>query len=198
MLTPLLSAFDIEWSREMMYLICAVVGGAVIVLQTLLLLFGFGGMDDVDGIGDADVHLDGSEGAFGFLSVRAVAAFLCFFGLAGWGATTAGWGVFPTIGIALLCGLAIMFVVVAILGLQKRLYSEGNLHPEQIVGEVAKVYLRIPAHGQGKGKVTVTIQGRTEQYSASSLPDCEEAIPNGAAVRLVRMITPGSFEVERV
>jgi hypothetical protein len=190
-------AFDLEWSREMMYLICAAVGGAVILLQTLLLLFGFGGMDDVDGLGDGDVELDGTEGAFGFLSVRAVAAFLCFFGLAGWGATTAGWGVFPTIGVALVSGLAIMIVVVGILSLQKRLYSEGNLHPEKIVGETAKVYLRIPANGKGKGKVTVSIQGRTEQYDASSLPDCDEAIPNGTAVRLVRMITPGSFEVER-
>lgn len=196
MLSPPLSAFSLDWSREMMFLICAAVGGVVITLQTILLLFGFGGMDDIDGLGDGDLELDGTESAFGFLSVRAVAAFLCFFGLAGWGATSAGWGVFPTIGVALLSGLAIMFVVVSILGLQKRLYSEGNLHPERIVGQTAKVYLVIPP--TGKGKVTVAIQGRTEQYDASSAADYDQPIPTGTEVRLVRMITPGSFEVEPV
>lgn len=196
MLSPLLLALDFDWSREMMFLVCAVVGGAVISLQTVLMLFGFGGMDDVDGFGDGDIELDGTESAFGFLSVRAVSAFLCFFGLAGWGATTAGWGIFPTIGIALVSGLAIMAVVVWILSLQKRLYSEGNLHPERIVGQTAKVYLRIPP--EGKGKVTVSIQGRSQQYDASSPAGFDESIPTGAEVRLVRMITPGSFEVEPV
>jgi len=187
-------AFAVDWSREMMFLICAVIGGAVISIQTLLLLLGFGGLDDLDGVTDGHIELEGSESAFGFLSVRAVAAFLTFFGLAGWGATSAGWALGPTIGVSLAAGLAIMLVVVYILSLQKRLYSEGNLHPERIVGETAKVYLRIPA--VGKGKITVSIQGRSEQYDASSAAGAEVEIPTGAEVRIVRMITPGSFEVE--
>ncbi len=194
MLHSNLMAFAMDWSREMMFLICAVVGGVVITLQTLLLLFGFGGMDDIDGLTDGDFELEGSESAFGFLSVRAVAAFLTFFGLAGWGATSAGWALGPTIGIALVSGILIMVVVLYILSLQKRLYSEGNLHPEKLVGETAKVYLRIPA--SGKGKITVSIQGRSEQYDATSPASAEIEIPTGAEVRIVRMITPGSFEVE--
>ena len=194
MLHSNLMAFAMDWSREMMFLICAAIGGVVITLQTLLLLFGFGGMDDIAGLTEGDFELEGSESAFGFLSVRAVAAFLTFFGLAGWGATSAGWALGPTIGIALASGISIMFVVLYILSLQKRLYSEGNLHPEKIVGETAKVYLRIPV--AGKGKITVSIQGRSEQYDASSPAGTEVEIPTGAEVRIVRMITPGSFEVE--
>ena len=179
-----------------MFLICAILGGSVISLQTVMMLFGFGGMDDVDGLADGDMELGGSESAFGFLSVRAVAAFLCFFGLAGWGATSSGWGLAPTLAVATVSGTGIMLVVVWILSLQKKLYSDGNLHPERIVGDTAKVYLRIPANGKGKGKITVSIQGRSEQYDASTASSCDEAIPTSAEVRITRMITPGSFEVE--
>ena len=73
----LLAENSFDWSRGSMFLICAIVGGSVITLQTLLLLFGFGGVDDFDGLADGDMELDGTESAFGFLSVRAVSAFLC-------------------------------------------------------------------------------------------------------------------------
>jgi hypothetical protein len=192
----LLAENSFDWSRGSMFLMCAIVGGSVITLQTLLLLFGFGGMDDFDGLADGDMELDGTESAFGFLSVRAVSAFLCFFGLAGWGATSAGWELGPTLGVAIISGFGIMLVVVFILGLQKKLYSDGNLHPEKIVGNTAKVYLVIPANGKGKGKITVSIQERSEEYDASTASDCHQAIPTGAEVRISRMITPGSFEVE--
>jgi hypothetical protein len=189
-------AFD--WSRGSMFLLCAIAGGTVIVLQTVLLLFGFGGTDDFDGLADGDMELDGTESAFGFLSVRAVSAFLCFFGLAGWGATSAGWGLTATLAISIVSGTGIMLVVVFILSLQSKLYSEGNLRPELIVGNTAKVYLRIPANGKGKGKITVSIQSRTEQYDASTASDNADLLATGCQVRIIRMITPGSFEVEAI
>ena len=183
-----------EWTRGSMFLICAVVGGTVIGLQTILMLFGLGGGDDFDGLAEGDMELDGTESAFGFLSIRALSAFICIFGLAGWNATAAGWGGPASIGVAVASGTAIMLVVVWILSLQRKLYSDGNLHPEKIVGDTAKVYLRIPV--SGKGKITVSIQNRSEQYDASSASDYNEAIPTGTEVRITRMITPGSFEVE--
>jgi hypothetical protein len=186
----------IEWTRDVMFLGCALIGGTILALQTVMLLFGFGGVDDFDGMSDGDFELDGTESAFGFLSVRAVSAFLTFFGLAGWGASSAGWNLPATLGVALVSGLGIMFVVVYILSLQRKLYSEGNLQPEKVVGQTARVYLRIPSHGAGKGKITVAIQGRSEQFEATSAATCESEIATGAEVRIVRMITPGSFEVE--
>ena len=187
---------SIEWTRGMMFFACFVAGGTVVVLQSLLMLFGFGGMDDFDGLADGDMELDGTESAFGFLSVRAVSAFFTMFGLSGWGASAAGWSLGSTIAVSIASGVGIMLVVVYILSLQKKLYSEGNLRPAKLVGETAKVYLRIPAGGKGRGKITVSIQGRSEQYDASSEHSSENVIPTGAEVRILRMITPGSFEVE--
>src|SRR6185295_11097681 len=79
------------WKMETIYLGCAAIGGTILVLQTILLLFG-GGDHDADA-----VHVDTSDiGAsnsgeahtqdtgFGLFSVRTIASFLTFFGLGGW------------------------------------------------------------------------------------------------------------------
>ena len=141
----------VDFSQELVYLTCAVLGGSVLVLQTLAMLFGFGGLDDLDGLDAADgFELEGTDGAFGFLSVRGLSAFLTFFGLAGWGGVSAGWSSWVTGLVALLSGLLIMALVAWLFSLQKHLYSEGNLHPERIVGQTGQVYLRIPANAASR------------------------------------------------
>lgn len=192
MSSTLLYLGEIEWTREFMFMMCAAIGGTVLVLQLGLLFIGFGGVDDFDGL--ADGELDGTDGAFGFLSVRAIAGFLTFFGLAGWGTTTGGWSVGGSLVAAFGSGGIAMLFVVYILSLQRKLYSEGNINPENAIGKSARVYLRIPA--RGKGKITVSIQGRSAEFDATTASDFQEEIPTGAEVRVVRMITPGSFEVE--
>ena len=95
-------------------------------------------------------------------------------------------------------GFLIMALVGWIFSLQKHLYSEGNLKPERIVGQTGQVYLRIPPNASGKGKITVSIQDRSEQFEASTPTDYDKELPTGCEVRITRMIAPGSFEVEAV
>jgi len=192
--TFLMALEGVDYSQELVYLVCATLGGSVLLLQTLALLIGFGGADDLDGLSDGDFELEGTES--GFLSVRGIAAFLTFFGLAGWGGVSAGWPNWMTVLVALLSGFLIMALVGWLFSLQKHLYSDGNLQPEKLVGETARVYLRIPANAHGKGKITVSIQDRSEQYEASTATDNGEELPTGSEVRITRMIAPGSFEVE--
>jgi hypothetical protein len=182
---------------ETVYLGCAVAGGSVLVLQTALLLFGAG--DDASHADHGDLgHTDsgeahGHDATFGLLSVRTGAAFLTFFGLAGWGGSRAGWSTVATIGAALLAGTVMLFAVAYLFSLQRKLYSQGNLDPRNAVGRSARVYLRIPAANAGKGKITVSIQGRTVEFIACT-PGAELA--TGSEVRIVRQITPDTFEVE--
>lgn len=195
---PLVLALDL--TVELTYLACAILGGSVLLLQTVAMLFGFGGLDDLDGLDGAEggFELDGTESAFGFLSIRGISAFLTFFGLAGWGGTAQGWPTWVTAVVALLSGFLIMALVAWIFSLQKHLYSEGNLNPETVVGQTGQVYLRIPANARGKGKITVSIQERSEQFEASTPAGYDRELPTGSEVRITRMITPGSFEVEAV
>lgn len=178
-----------HWSVLTLYMTCAVVGGVVVVVQLLLSLIGFGGDElDVD-LGDG---FDG-DGDVGFLSVRAIAGFLGMFGLAGWAGTISGWEPLPTAGVALLAGVSTFALVIWLLRLQRGLDSSGTLAPENAVGKVARVYLRIPAEGAGRGKITVEIQGRSAEYEAFTKgPE----LATGHAARVVRMSLPGVFEVE--
>lgn len=186
-----------NWTMESVYLGCAVAGGSVLVLQTVLLLFGSG--DDAAHADHGDLgHSDsgethGHDPAFSLLSVRTGAAFLTFFGLAGFGGTHAGWSTFATIGAALLAGTVMLFAVAYLFSFQRKLYSQGNLDPRNAVGQTARVYLRIPAQNSGKGKITVSIQGRTVEFTA-----CTAGIElaTGSEVRVVKQITPDTFEVE--
>ena len=45
----------------------------------------------------------------------------------------------------------------------------------------------------GKGKITVAVQGRTVEFNAFTNG---RAIPTNAEVRVVRQVTPDTFEVE--
>ena len=186
-------------SMQLVYMTCAAAGGAVLLLQTVLLIFG-GGEHDVDAggadhpeIGHSDSGEHGHDGALNLLSIRGVAAFLTFFGLAGWGGTSAGWSPFATMGASVLAGAVMLLAVAWLFSLQHRLHSEGNLDARNAVGRTARVYLRIPAANAGKGKITVSIQGRTHEFAAST---AGAEIPSGAEVKVARQITQDTFEVE--
>ncbi len=189
-----------SWTMETVYLGCAAAGGTILVVQTGMMLFGGASHDgdvmhaDPSGIGHSGSgdHSGGGSG-LSLLSVRSVAAFLTFFGLAGWGGTTSGWGTFQTIGVALAAGVVMLFAVAWLFSFQSKLFSQGNLDPKQAVGCTARVSLRIPGQSSGKGKITVSIQGRTHEFSAST---AGAEIATGREVKVVRQITQDTFEVE--
>ncbi len=182
-----LNVFD-DLKIRTLYMVCAIVGGSVMTLQILLLMIGGHDMD-----ADADVDVDHGGDLFGFFSIRAVAAFLTFFGLSGMWGLAENWGAGRTIAVAMGSGLGMMLLVAWVMSLQSKLYSEGNLDPLNAVGEHAKVYLKIPGENAGKGKITVSIQGRTQEYEAvTSGPE----LATGSSVTVLRMTTPNTFEVE--
>jgi hypothetical protein len=178
------------------YFACAALGGSIALLQLVLGMFGFGGdeLDTADGA-DALDAADGADAGLHLFSVRALSGFVLMFGLVGWAGTSAGWSE-PVVALAaFLAGSSMLVLIAWILSLQQKLYSTGNLVPSDAVGEVARVYLRIPGASAGQGKITVAIGGRTAEYSAIT---AGSDIPTGAEVRVVRMSSPGVFEVELV
>ncbi len=167
-----------------LYVSIAALGAGILVLQTLLQLLG---------VGDADAEFDVGDDGVSLLSVRALAAFLAFFGLTGWGGTNAGWSTVTIILVALAIGAAVALFTAWLVSMQKRLQSSGNLQPESAVGMTASVYLVVPAANSGLGKIQVALQGRTAEFSAFTAGD---EIPTGRDVRILRMRSAGTFEVE--
>lgn len=191
-----IALLELDWTMELAYMACAAAGGTVLVLQTALMLLGVGdghGGDlhhDVDVGGHAGDHPDGY---FSLLSVRALASFFTFFGLTGWLGTSRGWGPTTTVLAAVAAGLALMGLVGWLMRMQSRLQSQGNLDPANALSQSARVYLRIPGHNSGFGKVTVKVQGRTAEFNACT---SGSELPTGALVKIARMRTPDTFEVE--
>ncbi len=190
-------------SLQTLYLLCAAVGGTILVIQTVMLLVGMGdshgdGFDSSDahdaGIGHDATHAGDAAGDLfvKVLTFKTVVAFLTFFGLAGMGSLSSGVSRVPSLTIAILAGGAALLIVAYLMAGLSKLQSKGNLDLRNAVGSLAKVYLRIPAHREGQGKVTVLVQGRKVECKAvTSGPE----IPTGAEVKVVALSSTDSLEV---
>ena len=174
------------------YMACAIAGGGVLLGQAGLNLFGLGGDADVDADMDVD-EMDAGDGSISFISIRTLASFLTMFGLVGWAGTADGWGPIKTPVVAFLAGASTMLVVAYLMFTFRKLVSAGNVRPKDAVGKTAKVYLKIPGEKSGRGKVTVELQGRSQEFSAVT---AGPEIPTGADCRLIGMTTEDTFEVE--
>lgn len=172
---------------DAIFLICAVVGGAALVLRTVLLLFGVS--DDVTAAPDADGHGDAGTQ---LLSIQGVAAFLTMFGLVGLAllrqSLVPGLLALP---IALAAGLGSMWAIAAVFRLMRGLESSGNVDLRRAIGEQGTVYLTVrPAGG---GQVQLSVQGRFGVYDAQAKDGAE--IPTGRPVRVVA-VRAGALVVE--
>jgi len=185
-----------DW-LENVYVVCAVVGGTLLVVQTILMAVG--GHHDGDVTHDADAsHADGPgdsthDASFvKWLSLKTIVACLTFFGLAGLAAQKWGASGGVSLLVAILAGTAaIVFVALLMAGLG-RLQSKGNLDLQNAVGTIAKVYLRVPASRSGAGKVTLEVQGRFVEAEAVT---AGSELPVGTPVRVVGVAGPLTLEV---
>ncbi len=198
------------------FLICAVVGGTVLVCQFLLTLIGLGGDHEVsdhgDSVGDHDAsgtpdlvtetETEHSLGAgdghsssclFGVLTFRTLTAAVAFFGLAGLAADSAGWQTAATLATAVVSGGAAVTIVHHLMKLFTSLRSDGTVRLSAAIGAEARVYLKIPSQHHGQGKIQVQLKHQTVEL----LAETEGAeLKTGSTVRVVRFIGPELALVE--
>ena len=184
---------------ETVYLVCAAVGGTILVVQTLLLLIGLGGDDvdvhDVDVASDFDHDGDSSDAFFKVLSLKTLTAFMTFFGLAGMAARVRGWEPTPTMLVALGAGVVAVIIVAYIMAGLTKLQSKGNVDLTNAVGTEGRVYLRVPAEKSGRGKVIVQVQGRKIECKAVT---GGAEIPTGSQVTVVSAPSQDTVEVQPI
>jgi len=204
-----------------LFLICAAVGGTILACQLVMTVLGFAGdmvdvdvPDDLDGGGDLDLGGDVDAGGdvgvdgdvadvahhdtswlAGVLSFRTLVAALTFFGLAGMAARGANFSVAVQVLVALAAGVGAMYGVYYLMRSIYSLKSEGTVRVGHTVGRHGTVYLRVPGHESGTGKVQLSVQKRTMEYLAMTPGD---ELPTGTKVKVVRVITSNTVEVEPV
>ncbi|WP_152049350.1 NfeD family protein [Tautonia marina] len=186
------------------FMFCAILGGTILALQLGLTLLGIGGdlggegldlPDLPDGDG-ADSTVGHDSGGFSDLAKRitfqGVVSFITFFGVGGLAAQGSGVSAPGSLLAAALVGsLATAVLAFAFAGVRK-LQGSGSIHMDNAVGEVGRVYLRVPGGNGGVGKVIVPVQGRSEEVRAvTSGPELRP----GEAVVVVHAIDDRTLEV---
>ena len=174
------------------YLICAIAGGAILVLRVILMVVGIdaGDAPDMPIDVDHDGVLDAAGGGVNLLSLQSIAGFFTMFGLVGLGLlqVRAPWG-WSLVG-ALAAGLLTAWATAMIFFQMRRLQSEGTLVITNAIGQTGTVYLTIPE--KGTGVVSVAVQGSLRSLDA--LSEHGQRIPTGSVVRVVS-ITAGKILV---
>lgn len=186
---------------QQVFYILAIPSTIILVLQTILLLFGIGGGHDAElSAGDTDVDIDAEVDADGsfvpehdlphdqgaeheaglrVLTVRGIVAFLA---VCGWiGVAALDMGASPALAsvLAIIAGFAAMVLVAVALRFSLKLQQSGNLDLKNAVGLTGEVYVPIPRGG--KGKITLVVQDRFLELDAAC---AEKELSTGEQVRV--------------
>lgn len=194
-----------------LFLICAAIGGTVLVAQFVLTVIGLGtdafdvDMPSSDDVGgdfdlstdptDIDAHHVSSSWLFGVISFRTIVAAITFFGLVGMGGQSAGLSMPLTLLMAVAAGLAAMYGVYFLFASLKKLSAEGNVHIQNALGRHGTVYIAIPGEESGAGKIQLNLQNRTMEYPAMT---AGPAIPPGVKVVVTEILAPDTVAVEPI
>ena len=168
----------------------------VLIVQTILLLFGIGDGDDgIDLDGDGIPDEVGGDDGLTLFSVRGIVGMLCVAGWAGIVFIDFGLPNIAAIFLALLCGVATLFGIAYLMKAVLKLQSNGTIELGTAVGKTGQVYIPIPPKGQGRGKINVVVQDRYIEVDA--VTDSEDTLKTGEAVRVISTDEMGLVMVER-
>ena len=168
---------------EKLYLICAIVGGGIFFLRTILLLIGFGGDHDVGNVDSVDTT---PAADFKMVSIHSLTAFFLMFGLVGY-ATLKSFPEYHLISIisiiaALVVGFIVMLIIAKIFQATKKLNSDGTIYAEDSIGATGTVYLTIKPGNIGK--VQIVAKGALKIYDARA-KDHTAMIKTGQQIKVV-------------
>jgi hypothetical protein len=176
------------------FVVCAALGGGVLVVQLLL---GLLGVIDAGGDGDAggghglgSVH--GASDGLDLLSVRTLSAGVAFFGLGGLTGLATPLGLWAALPLAVIAGTAAMFGTAVAMRWMLAFEDDGTVSIHGAVGATGTVYLTIPGERKGSGKVTLTLQNRIVEYQAVT---SDAPLPTGAAIMVVDVVGPDTVHV---
>lgn len=147
------------------YSAMAAVGTILFLVRLVAGLFGGDGGDF-----DTDASFDHtSDASFTMFSLLSVMAFIMGTGWMGL-ACRIDWGLgrAPSAIISVGFGVFMMALASGLMHLTRRLNSHVEIDPRTAIGHTGRAYLKIPAKGQGTGKVEVSISGRLKIVNAVS------------------------------
>lgn len=186
---------------ESVFLLCAILGGTVMLFQFIMLALGFGADSDIDIDIEPEVDIDGGAGhshLSGFLKVlsfRTIVAFVAFFGITGMACLRNGLNNQISLIIAFAAGMAAFLMTYFVYRWMYSMRYDGAVTEKTLLGAVGNVYLPIPEHAKGAGKVQLSQQSRTMEYEAITEG---ESLPSGTPIVVTRVVSSTTVEVKKV
>ena len=194
----------INWWNSMdltgqIFALIAIPSTLVLVVQTVLLLIGVGGLaDGVDLDGDGVPDTPGFEGdGDGGLALFSLRGIMSLAAVAGWSGLVMHEAEIPlglTVFLAAAFGFLAMVGIAFIMKLASKLQQNGNLDIGYAIGKVGTVYIPVPPKMSGSGKINLTIQERFVEVDAKT--PCDRKLNTGESVRIIAADPAGMVVVE--
>jgi len=130
----------------------------LLVIQIILLLFGFSH--------DGDIDISDIDGGISLFTIKSLTAFFAIGGWSGMVAAGAGCKEWLTVIIALIAGCTAFYLVYLAFKQFTKMQSSGNIDLKNAIGRTVSVYVSIPENMTGKGKITMNLQERFTEIDA--------------------------------
>lgn len=187
----------IELSQpEQIFWAMAIISSAFFLIQLTLTLIGLDSdMEGEIGVHGGDVEMHGGDGGFAIISIRSLAAFFMFAGWGGVAALSQGLTLTKSIMVASLFGFLAMLGVAYLLALILRLQESGTVNISSAVSHLGDVYVPIPALGEGKGRIQLSLKGKVMEFDAITE---EDELATGVKVEVVDVLKDNVMVVKAV
>lgn len=167
---------------KLFFLLCAVVGGGLFTLRSIMIFAGLGGDHSSDGSFDVSEADGVPVDDFKMVSVHGITAFLLMFGLVGFLMLRNGGSAVVATAVSFVTGLVTMFVIAKLFSASRKLQSDGTIHLTDAVGAEGSVYLEIRAGSIGK--VQVAVNGALKVFDARA-KDPAALLATGVRIKVV-------------
>lgn len=167
--------------------VCAGISSLIFIIQFALTMIGLDHSDiDVDFDGSDTLDLGDGVNIF---TMKNFINFMMGFGWAGVCLHDSIENPVVLTLVAILVGASFVVMFLYIYAKTRKLEKNGAADINDCLHQTAEVYLRIPAGGQGKGKIQISLNGSIHEYDA--ITD-EDTIPSGTTVEVIEVL-PGSI-----
>lgn len=171
----------------------AIPSSLIFIIQTILT---FTGADISDGIdADFDGDLSDVDAPFQLFSLRNLINFLLGFSWTGISFYTTVANKTFLVVLSLAVGVLFVFMFFYVIKQVQKLAENNSFSIQNTLGKSAEVYLSIPAHKQGKGKIMISVNGAFHELEAMTEND---SIATGAVVKVVRIENNNLLIVETI
>ncbi len=151
----------------------------IFLIQTIMTFIG-GAAESMDV--DFSAEMDGNDTPFQLFSLRNLINFLLGFSWTGISFYTTVSSKLFLIIFSILVGFLFVYLFFIIIKQMQKLAEDNSFKIENTIGKTAEVYLPIPAHKSGKGKVMISVNGAFHELDAMTAHD---RIPSNAIVRVL-------------